>query len=277
MIQNKENINMQKTSYDYSKCPTCKGEGRIIVMKSDDVYTDIKVPYAEPCPTCNGGHDIKVEAVKKNASIPYTYYDSKYDSFMWNIYRDSEGNYVNLQKQHSIVDSFIKDFKKWDSKGYGLYIFSKMKGSGKSFLASCICNELMELYEIRTRYVKTSDLLSIAQSGDKDSLDEYKREPIKLLCNCKLLVLDDIGQKKTGTDWMSDILFRITDERMNQKLVTIFTSNLKIEELQIDDRVVDRINANSISIHLPEYSVRSEETYNKKIDFFKNIGLLNKQ
>ena len=179
-----------------------------------------------------------------------------------------------MNKKQSLIESFLTYYQEWRKKGHGLYIFSKTKGSGKTFLASCICNELMERYGIKTRFVSATQLLEISQSGDKESPDEYKREPIKLLCNCELLVLDDIGQKKSGYDWMNEVVFRIIDDRMTKRLVTVFTSNLQVQELSLDDRIIERIQKMSFMVSLPEYNVRSKESYDEKTLFLKELGLL---
>lgn len=271
-----------KMSYDFNKCPTCKGSGWILREEIDlpemiETYgEDNKISniYSYPCPTCKGGLAEKTETAKKVSNIPPTFYNKNYESFNWNIYKDESGNKVDMEKKKRLVESYLKDFDKWCKDGLGLYIHSKTKGSGKTFLASCICNELMERYGIKTKFVRATDLLDISQSGDKNSPDEYKREPIKLLCKCKLLVVDDIGQKKTGAEWLNEILFRISDERMSNKLSTIYTSNLELEELNIDDRIIERINKVSFSVSLPEYNVRSTESYNSKLDFLKSMGLM---
>ena len=273
---NKESCTMKSTISDERiVCPRCGGSGMISYEKANpEVYGNSNpITYAEPCPACNGGHEAKVEQARKLSNIPVSYYDKPYNAFEWNIYKDEDGKQFDLSKQERFVSSFINDFKKWDERGLGLYIWSHMKGSGKTFLSSCICNELMKLYAIQTRYVSANDLLDIAKSGDPDSLDEYKRNPIKLLSNCKLLVIDDLGAKKAGNEWINDILFQITDARMTKKLVTIITSNIAIKDLNLDDRVCDRINKMCQSLPLPNYCVRAKEVIEDRLSFFKEIGL----
>ena len=50
--------------------------------------------------------------------------------------------------------------------------------------------------------------------------------------------------------------------RMTKKQITLFTSNVKIEDLKHDDRIKNRIEKMAIPIHLPDESVRS--TISKK-------------
>jgi DNA replication protein DnaC len=256
-------------------CPKCKGCGYIIVRKttprSIEIYgKDHPVDYAEPCPYCNGGEQKQIEDVRTRANIPTTYYDASIESFKFNEYYNDKGEKEDISLQEKYVRSFIFDFEKWQKKGIGLYIYSKRRGTGKTFLASCICNSLMAKYKLTTKFVSTSDLLDIAKAEPRQG----EKAPLEVLCECKVLVLDDIGQKNTGTEWLNDILFKIIDARYQKKLVTIFTSNVKVGELNIDDRVRSRIDKLSQLIPLPEYSFRNKEAHEEKLELFKEIGLM---
>lgn len=274
--ETKEKPSTLKTTFDYSACPTCGGSGWSYYEESPkEGYPEgVKLPYCVPCPTCKGGIDKRVEALKKSSDIPVAFYDKKYSAFNWYIYRDESGNAIDMSFEQKTIETFIKNYREFKKEGCGIYIYSATKGSGKTLLASCLCNEIVELYGIKTKFVVTPNLLDIAQSGDKESYDEYKRDPIKLLCNCELLVLDDIGQKKTGNEWLNDIIFRIVNERMNNNLITIFTSNYEIEHLFLEEATKERIKANTCVIQLPEYNVRNAESFNKKIQFFKRMGII---
>lgn len=275
---NNEKIMPISMNSSVNKCPECKGSGMIVVEmsteESREVYGDDRlIGYAVPCPSCNGGHIGRVQAVKQSANIPNAFYDSTMKDFDWNIYKNDDGSSISLAKQKEIIDSFIEKFNVWEKRGIGLYIYSGMKGSGKTFLASCICNELISRYPMRTRFVSASSLIDIAKSATKDG-DKYERDPLKLLCDCKLLVLDDLGQKQTGGEYLGDILFRIMDERMQKKLITIVTSNIFIGQLQIDDRVTDRINKLCTPIPLPDYCVRAKQSKDEQISLFKELGII---
>lgn len=256
-------------------CPKCHGGGVIIVKKSTphskSVYGDDRlIEYAEPCPYCNGGEKQIVQDIRERANIPATYYDASINNFKWDIYLDEKGNVVDISRQRKFVESFINDFQKWQEKGIGFYIHSKLRGTGKTFLASCICNTLMAKYKISTKFVSASELINLS----KQEVRQGEKNPIDVMCECKVLVLDDIGQKTSGEDWMNDLLFKIIEARYQNKLITIFTSNMKSNELRVDDRISSRIDKMSQNIPLPEYSFRSKEAYEEKKDFYKEMGLI---
>lgn len=256
-------------------CPVCKGTG--VIVEKEETEDSIRlygkghpVDYAHKCPNCNGGHSKNVETIKERSAIPETYSDKRYEAFNWEIYLNPKGYSVDLREQKKFVDSFIDDFEKWEQQGLGLYIWSPMKGSGKTFLASCICNELMEKYEVHTKFVSAASLISMEKAAGKNP--EQDQNPIATFCNCRLLVIDDLMQNTT--QWFRDIMFRITDERMQKKLVTLVTSNIKLTELTIDERVGDRLNRICQPLPLPNYCVRAKESYTAKRDFLKEMGLM---
>lgn len=263
-------------SHDSSVCPVCRGGGWEIYEESNE-YTksiygnDTPVSFARPCTYCNGGHAERVKETKQRANIPSAFYDSRLSGFDWNIYTDDQGKTIDVSKQKQIVESFIEKYDVWEKRGIGLYIYSQMKGSGKTFLASCICNELIAKYPMNTKFVSASELIEYSKKGS-----QYDIDPIELLCRCKLLCIDDLGQKQTGSDWTNDILFRILDNRMNKKLVTIITSNISIQALQMDDRTTDRINRICSPIPLPEFCVRSREAKQNQVELFKELGIIRK-
>jgi len=255
-------------------CPMCKGGGMVIVKKSTPrtkaVYGDDRlIDFAEPCPHCNGGAQQKAEEIRERANIPPAFYDASIDKFRWDIYLDNSNRVIDISEQKKFVMSFINDFEKWQDKGIGFYIFSRTRGTGKTFLASCICNSLMTKYQISTKFVSASDLINIAKEARQG-----EKNPIDVLCECKVLVLDDIGQKTTGEEWQNDLLFKIIESRYQNKLVTLFTSNMKSTDLRTDDRIISRIEKMCETIPLPEYSFRSKAAHDEKKGFYQEMGLI---
>lgn len=256
-------------------CPECKGQGVIITREETEESIRIYGPghpvdVAHPCPSCAGGHSRSVETIKERSAIPESYSDKHYDAFNWDIYLNPNGYSVDMRGQKKFVDSFINDFDKWEKQGLGLYIWSPMKGSGKTFLASCICNELIEKYEVHAKFVSAASLISMEKAAGKST--DPGQDPISVFSSCRLLVIDDLMQNTT--QWFRDIMFRITDERMQKKLVTLVTSNIKLTELTIDERVGDRLNRICQPLPLPNYCVRAKESYSAKREFLTGMGLM---
>lgn len=248
------------------KCPECAGTGYVYrEIPSPEVYGDTFIPeFAVACPKCNGGHLQNVDRAKRMAKIPHSYSDKRINDFKWSFYPDDTNGKANL------INDFISNYRDWESNGLGLYIWSHTRGSGKTFLASCICNELIDkYYPMNTCFVSATKLIDLDKASNTD-----ENNNIQQLCNCQLLVIDDLGQKATGQQWQEDILFRILDHRVSNNLITIITSNYQIGELELDIRIVDRIYQVCQLLQLPECAVRQKEATERKKDFLKKRGLI---
>jgi DNA replication protein DnaC len=255
-------------------CDECHGSGVVLEerMSGADVYgVDKPLIYTKPCPMCRGGHVIKVDKVRQRANIPPSFFDSYMEDFKWDIYLNEKGQVIDLSQQKKFIESFINDYEKWSAEGLGLYLWSNIRGTGKTFLASCICNELMKQKALVSKFVSASELIKM---DSEDKKTNFEKSQIDVLCDCTLLVIDDLGQQKSAENWLDDILFRIIDARYQNKRVTIITSNIELQKLRLDDRVSDRLNKMCQTIPLPDFSYRQKESKKKKVDFFKEMGLM---
>lgn len=131
-------------------------------------------------------------------------------------------------------------------------------------MASAICNSMMRTHRRRTRFINTAKLIDV--SKEPDGIDQ--------LIKAEVLVLDDLGQKGTGTDWINDLLYNIFEERGNRKRLTIVTSNISPAELQIDDRIADRMNQQMIELKLPEKRIRSMKANEQKKRLLMDLGII---
>ena len=234
-------------------CPNCicgwvlfQKPANKVQVEGDNIYGEapdgLMVDFASPCPYCNGGEAF-VENLKQKADIPETYYDVDMDKFDWTIYG------VDMTQPKTLAEKWILNHKEFQQAGFGLYIWSKTRGSGKTYLASAICNSMMRTHRRRTKFVNVSQLIEISKGNEQDGIQQ--------LIDAEVLVLDDLGQKGTGTEWINDLLYNIFENRGNRKRLTIVTSNISPQELQIDDRIADRMNQQMIELKLPEVRVRS--------------------
>lgn len=168
-----------------------------------------------------------------------------------------------------IAEDFLKNYReRWEKAGKGLYLWSKTPGSGKTFLSCCIGKSVMIKYDLRMRFVTVPDYL--AKVGDS-----YKRQPGEcdestIYRECDMLIFDDIGAQKSG-EWQQQEVFRIINERLDAGKVIIFTSNMCPEDLNLDDRIIDRIIKKSVVLQMPEESIRRREAKEEQDDFLKDI------
>lgn len=242
-------------------CPVCKGS-------TWELYWDGQYEIARKCHLCKGVNDITIQKRREGAGLPSRYSANvTLDDFDISIYSKVEGGDAEMVKQMQkvmhYVDNFVSNFYEWEQRGMGLYLYSSTKGSGKSYLASCLTNSLISKYAIPMKYISASELLERSKIEDG----------IKDLQDIKLLVLDDLGQKNGGQSWMDDVMFRLVDYRNSNGKITIYTSNLKPTQLPMDERVVDRICEKALQLNLPEVSVRASLGKSDKMDFIKSLKI----
>ena len=142
------------------------------------------------------------------------------------------------------------------NKGRGLYLMGNT-GRGKSYLAAAILrwaitiqllkrSELEPLNDAVNRIVKDYQFIDVStylhriretfSAGSKESESDL----VDNLCNCKILVLDDLGISKP-TEWANQVFDMVINFRYNTQKTrrTIITSNLPLATLS--DRYGDRI------------------------------------
>lgn len=197
---------------------------------------------------------------KCRSMIPFEFKGLDGNAFDWSVYNE------NVEKSKGYVNNFILKFEHFSNKGMGLYIYSATKGSGKTMLSCCILNELTKRYSVSVKFINSLDLLELT----KQSYRGYEPEELNALYTAKVLVVDDIGVQMSK-EWIDTVFYRLINVRYNNKLVTIYTSNIASDKLKIDDRIVDRIESTSYLVHLPEKAVRSEKKAQEKENILREI------
>ena len=122
-------------------------------------------------------------------------------------------------------------------RNQGLLFYGSV-GSGKSYAAAVIANELLEkkVPVIMTSFVK---LLEKAESFDEDNGELDK------LNKAKLLIIDDRGaERRTGV--ALETVYKFIDSRYTAKKPLILTSNLTLDDMKACEdikysRIYDRI------------------------------------
>lgn len=252
-------------------CPVCRGlPWALISVPLPQIYarlegTEFAQDYREAavCPSCGGYLRHKSASARSRSYLPDSFRAARLKDFDWGAYPSD----TSIIKR--VVLDFVDGFEAWREHGLGLYLFSETQGSGKTFLASCVAGELMEKYHLSVKFLSVSRLLDAAQAER-----EGESRMIGELCDADVAILDDLGQKKTGSAYLDDVLFKVIDQRYQSKRPILVTSNLSVLDLQTDSRTVDRLAAMTQEIKMPEFSVRQEQSRSRKTAFFKNRGLM---
>lgn len=132
-------------------------------------------------------------------------------------------------------------------------------GSGKTHLAAAIANFAVGM-GVPTLFLTVPDLLD-ALRVSYNSEDTTFEERFDQIRNARLLVLDDFGTQN-ATGWAQEKLFQIVNYRYINKLSTVVTTNLSLDEIEarIRSRVCDPDLVSAVRISAPDYRRPMEDT-----------------
>ena len=143
------------------------------------------------------------------------------------------------------LKKFLDDYKP-NIGMKGIYLTGNF-GCGKTYLISAALNELAKKdHKIAIIYYPEF-LRSLKESfNDPDSYNEK----FKMIKRVEILLIDDIGAE-TMTEWSRDeVLGTILQYRMQEGLVTFFTSNFSIKDLEehfsVSSKGIEKVKAQRI-------------------------------
>lgn len=134
---------------------------------------------------------------------------------------DESPNYLNIVSK--LIDLSVS------SKKRGLFLFGNV-GCGKSYLMACLANRFASNQKT-VCFVKVNRLINDLKSSF-NSFSDFKEKTMRQMMGCNLLILDDIGAENPSAWSRDEILFTILDHRMENGLLTCFTSNLDKEAIK---------------------------------------------
>lgn len=190
--------------------------------------------------------DSEREFRRAYAMMPFEFMDVTATDFKWDKYSD------DIRASKELVNRYIVRFPQFKDRGMGLYIYSVMKGSGKTMLSCCLLNEIAKRYAGSVKFINILDFLEMTKKGFKG-----EDKDVQIIRQAGLLVVDDIGVQ-LDKEWIGTVLYQLINERYANRLPTIYTSNIPLEHLKLDDRITDRIESTTFAVKLPEESIRRE-------------------
>lgn len=128
-------------------------------------------------------------------------------------------------------------------------IFEGDVGSGKTFLAAAIANNLITK-GVNVEFIIVPEFLdelrnNIQKEGDNNNI------LINRIKNSDVLILDDMGAHNFSP-WVQNILFTIVNYRLNHQLPIIITTNLNYDQMEdtLGERIASRLMETGPNIKL---------------------------
>ena len=177
----------------------------------------------------------------------------KLHSFKRASYKDLN----DLDKIYTKMQSYCEKFPNTDKN----IVIAGSVGTGKSYLAKCIANELVSR-DFNVIFISACELNSILLKYHTAPIDE-KGIYLDLLTECDLLVIDDLGSEPIYKNVTEEYLLMIITERMTKGNPFIITTNLEQDQLldRYGDRTLSRLNDKSHGVFI---KIKGEDLRRKR-------------
>jgi len=157
-------------------------------------------------------------------------------------------------KQIAMAKQYVQHWEEFLASSTGLLLWGDV-GTGKSFIAGCIANALLDkgVPVHMTNFARLLNKLTDMYSGDRNAyIDSFKRYP--------LMIIDDLGMER-NSEFAREQVFSVIDSRYRSQLPIIVTTNLSLEELKDKTdlsraRIYDRVLERCLPIRVNEQNIR---------------------
>ena len=223
-------------------------------IRKHDEQHGIELVVEDGCPSFVMDRAVLDNAAMAGTQIAYPWPERKLDDF--SVLPYAPQNRDMATKAQEVARRWVQKYSRLrESPGAkGLYFVSTTSGSGKTLLASAVGAELVR-QNVRTQFIGMPYLLDEIKAGYDRESGTSSAQIIQSASNIPLLILDDLGAEKQSA-WVNETVYKILTYRENHMLLTVFTSNIRIEELEYQDRVKNRIESMAVQIQMPEESIR---------------------
>lgn len=272
----KDTIQNQAQENQMNCIKTCDKHGEYNSIKTFLKCGRREIPVYTKCPKCeefdeserkknyNNQKIISFKLGLKSAGIPKRYIN-------WRI-NEIIPKHIEQEKIINRCIKYVDNFKALRKLGTSL-IFTGQPGTGKTMIALSMVNDLVkaiykEHFEKKNNikdfksedsnkpvridaciYINVYDFFSQVRETFHKNSKKTEKDILNKFFNVELLILDEIGSQG-GTDFETNMLFRIINMRYAELKPTFLISNLIEEDLKnyIGDRTVDRFHENKGSV-----------------------------
>ena len=156
--------------------------------------------------------------------------------------------------QIAMAKQYVDHWEEFQKTSTGLLFWGDV-GTGKSFIAGCIANALLDkgVPVLMTNFARLLNKLTDLYSGDRNVyIDSFNRYP--------LLIIDDLGIER-NSEFAREQVFSVIDSRYRSEKPMIITTNLKLDALDHPEdlaraRIYNRVLERCIPIRVTEQNIR---------------------
>ena len=187
---------------------------------------------------------VMLSEVNGAKSISFDFDKDNFDSFSLEWYSKAIDQKLKISPYDNIkmvlreCRLFCVDFKEL---GGNLFFYGK-SGTGKTFMANCIANELIRqgcsvVYQSAYKLFQFMEDYKFCRINRENNLHEFES-----IYNSDLLIIDDLGTE-FATAYTCSVFFDILNTRLLNKKSTIISTNLSVSNLEekYTERVASRI------------------------------------
>ena len=252
-IQGERRSTMLTTSKEPEKdlpvsdiCPVCHGSGWICWRDNNGIE------YGRRC-GCGLVERQIMERKLEFANIPEAFKTLDIRSFRLDVYHNEDSRKA-IANTCAAIKYYLDSLEGMRKDGMGLYLYSGTKGSGKTRMAASIANEMIRTYRMQVKFAGSMQIINEIKATWDDK-DRSESDLLRALSTVQVLVIDDFGTE-LPKDWIGERFYSIINGRYQDKLITMYTSNLSLQDLKYDDRITNRIKERTFQLPFPEESVR---------------------
>ena len=166
-------------------------------------------------------------------------------------------------KQMDMAKQFVRHWDEFKKDSMGLLLWGPV-GTGKSFIAGCIANALLDqgVPVMMTNFARLLNKLTDMYAGDRNAyIDSFNSFP--------LLIIDDLGVER-NSEFTREQVFSVIDSRYRSQLPLIVTTNLTPEQMRNPEdlaraRIYDRVLERCTPIRVDGQNIRKQN----KVDNLK--------
>lgn len=194
-------------------CPRCQGTGWAVIEQEGRTLAR----------RCRCFLENRSRALLDRANLPKRYVDCTFE------------NYKPLNKtQENALKLSRKFVNNYPVQDVGL-LFQGPCGVGKTHLAVAILNELAREKSAPCYFCDFRELIRNIQNSYSADSPMSESDLISPIFEKTVLVLDELGAKRTSP-WVEETIFYIINHRYNNKKITLFTSNYLDSEEEEEDK-----------------------------------------